>query len=176
MTTRVALLRGINVGKAKRIAMADLRRLFETLGYQDVRTLLNSGNVVYTAPGAGADDAARIEDALTKRLGVSARVAVLSGSDVIEAVRGNPLKSVADDPARLLVAVPRDTRGTARLKPLLRERWAPEALALGKRVAYLWCVRGILDSRLWTAVERTLDKEVTARNLATMTKLRDMIE
>ena len=55
----VALLRGINVGKAKRIAMADLRALVADLGYRDVGTLLNSGNVVFTAPGAGPEDAAR---------------------------------------------------------------------------------------------------------------------
>ena len=175
MITRVALLRGINVGKAKRIAMADLRRMFEDLGYQDVRTLLNSGNVVFTAPRPG-DDAARIEAALPKKLGVGARVTVLSGSEVIEAVRANPLKTIADNPSRLLVVAPRDPRAIARLKPLLRERWAPEALALGKRVAWLWCGRGILGSRLWTAVERALEKEVTARNMATMTKLRDLLE
>jgi len=49
MTVCVALLRGINVGKAKRIAMADLRALIEGLGYTDVRTLLNSGNVVFSS-------------------------------------------------------------------------------------------------------------------------------
>jgi uncharacterized protein (DUF1697 family) len=54
--THVALLRGINVGKAKRVAMADLRALLEELGYADVRTLLNSGNVVFTAPRAAKGD------------------------------------------------------------------------------------------------------------------------
>ena len=48
--SHVALLRGINVGTAKRIAMADLRGVMTGLGYSDVRTLLNSGNVVFTAP------------------------------------------------------------------------------------------------------------------------------
>ena len=52
MSRHVALLRGINVGKAKRIAMADLKTLMERLGYREVRTLLNSGNVVFTAPAA----------------------------------------------------------------------------------------------------------------------------
>jgi uncharacterized protein (DUF1697 family) len=47
----VGLIRGINVGRAKRVAMADLRALVESLGYGEVKTLLNSGNVVFTAPG-----------------------------------------------------------------------------------------------------------------------------
>ena len=64
-TAFVALLRGINVGKAKRIAMADLRKLVEELGYGDVQTLLNSGNVVFSAlPKQGATAAARIESAI----------------------------------------------------------------------------------------------------------------
>ena len=49
MLRHVALLRGINVGKAKRLAMADLRAVFETLGYTAVRTHLQSGNVVFDA-------------------------------------------------------------------------------------------------------------------------------
>src|ERR1700704_4724623 len=69
---RVALLRGVNVGKAKRVAMADLRKLVEGLGYGDVRTLLNSGNVLFTVPaGMTGDAAARIENAIGARLGVA---------------------------------------------------------------------------------------------------------
>ena len=64
----VALLRGINVGTAKRVAMADLRALVEGLGYGDVSTLLNSGNVVFTVPAKAAktSPATRIEQALEK--------------------------------------------------------------------------------------------------------------
>src|SRR5262245_8002074 len=75
---QVALLRGINVGTAKRVAMADLRALVEGLGYGDVRTLLNSGNVVFSVPRtAKGDPAARIEKALAAKLGVSSRILVL---------------------------------------------------------------------------------------------------
>ncbi|HZW81825.1 MAG TPA: DUF1697 domain-containing protein, partial [Candidatus Deferrimicrobium sp.] len=76
---QVALIRGINVGRAKRVAMAELRALVEDLGYSDVRTLLNSGNIVFAAPGTDKlDSAARIEETLSSRLGVSARVIVLT--------------------------------------------------------------------------------------------------
>ena len=65
MPRRVAFLRGINVGRAKRIAMADLRSLFSDLGYADVGTLLNSGNVVFSAGSTRADrHSARIERAI----------------------------------------------------------------------------------------------------------------
>jgi uncharacterized protein (DUF1697 family) len=60
VSTQIALLRGINVGKAKRVAMEDLRALVESLGYGDVRTVLASGNVVYTSTDPVARAAARI--------------------------------------------------------------------------------------------------------------------
>jgi uncharacterized protein (DUF1697 family) len=96
---------GINVGKAKRVAMADLRKVVAGLGFSDVRTLLNSGNVVFGAP-AGKPEAiaGRIEKAVAARLGVESRVTAL-GEEVATAVRENPLAGVADQPSRLLIVV-----------------------------------------------------------------------
>src|SRR5262245_8773555 len=144
---QVALLRGINVGRAKRVAMAELRALVEELGYGDVRTLLNSGNVVFTTPRAAPGDAgARIEKALAERLGVSSRVTVLSAAELAAAVAANPLLEVADNPSLLLVAFLADPADRSRLKRLVEKDWAPEALALGPRVAYLWCPAGQIES------------------------------
>jgi uncharacterized protein (DUF1697 family) len=174
---RVALLRGINVGKAKRVAMADLRRVVEDLGYVEVRTLLNSGNVLFTVPGkTGGDPGARIEKAIVDRLGVSSRVIVLGAREVSEALRENPLRSLAKDPSRFLLMALRDTGSAALVKPLLTRPWAPEAIALRKRIAYLWCANGIAAGRLWTEVNRTVGDSGTARNLATMTKLLELIQ
>jgi uncharacterized protein (DUF1697 family) len=172
----VALLRGINVGRAKRVAMADLRALVADLGYRDVATLLNSGNVVFTVPATVRGDAAtRIERALASRLGVSARVMVLNAAELAAAVRRNPLGRVADDPSRLLVAVLAKAADRAQLKPLARQDWTPEALAIGARVAYLWCAQGIIKSRLFVAVSRAVGDAVTTRNWATMTKLHALV-
>jgi uncharacterized protein (DUF1697 family) len=172
----VALLRGINVGRAKRVSMADLRALFADLGYGDVRTLLNSGNVVFSGPGAAPGAAARIEAALAQRLGVSARVTVLTAAELATIVAGNALLAVAGDHSRLLVAVLADRADRARLEPLTEQDWAPEALALGVRVAYMWCPDGVLASRLSAAVGRLLGDAVTARNWATVTKLHALTE
>lgn len=173
---QAALLRGINVGRAKRVAMADLRSLVEGLGYTDVRTLLNSGNVVYTAPHeAPGDAAARIEEALVAKLGVSSRVTVLTAEEVAAVVADNPLVDVGTDPSRLLVTVLTDPAGRSALEPLAREDWAPEVLALGTRVAYLWCPEGLLASRLPEAVGRVLGDRATTRNWATMLKLHALL-
>ena len=172
----VALLRGINVGRAKRVAMADLRALVAALGYQDVRTLLNSGNVVFTVPGKlrGGDPAVRIEQGIASRLGVSARVTVLTAAEVAAVIGDNPLGSIAENPSRLMVNVLADPRDRSKLAPLARQQWTPEAMALGRRVAYLWCPEGIIQSRLAGAVERALGDAVTARNWNTMTKLHSL--
>jgi uncharacterized protein (DUF1697 family) len=171
-STRVALLRGVNVGRAKRVAMADLRKLVAELGYGDVRTLLNSGNVVFTMPGTSrGNPGPRIEKALAEALGVTSRVTVLTVRELAEAIDGNPLLSRAADPSRLLVVVLADTADRARVAPLARESWSPEAVAVGRRVVYLWCPEGILASRLVEAVGRALGDRSTARNWSTMTRL-----
>ena len=174
--THVALIRGINVGRAKRIAMADLRALVEDLGYGDVRTLLNSGNIVFTTPRAAPGKAsARIEKSVAERLGVSARVTVLTAAEVAAAVDGNPLLKIADNPSRLLIAVLNNSADRSKLQPLLKQDWTPEALALGDRVAYVWCANGILASRLFESVARALADAVTSRNWATVLKLHAMV-
>jgi uncharacterized protein (DUF1697 family) len=170
---RAALVRGINnIGSGKRIAMADLRRVFERLGHGDVQTVLNSGNVAFTVGRRrGSESAAQIERAIADRCGVSTRVTVLKQKELETAVGRNPFASVAHDPSRLLVMTLRDLGSVTRVRPLLKERWAPEALALEGCFAYLWCANGVADSRLWPAVGRVVGDAGTARNIATMTKL-----
>jgi uncharacterized protein (DUF1697 family) len=109
--------------------------------------------------------------ALDARLGVSARVTVLSAAELAEAVAGNPLAESTDNPSRLLVAFLADPADRPRLEPLAGDDWAPEALALGARVAYLWCPDGVTASRLAKAVDGALGDAVTSRNWTTVLKL-----
>lgn len=170
----VALLRGVNVGRANRVAMADLRRLLEQLGYSDVRTLLNSGNAVFRADESAARRAAAdIEAALARELGVTARVVVVGADELARAVRDNPLAPV-DDPSRFLVAFLAPDADVERLGPLVVQEWAPEAFAVSDRVAYLSCVNGITGSPVAEALARALGSAVTSRNWATVVKLMEM--
>lgn len=171
MKVQIALLRGINVGTAKRVAMADLRSLVESLGYGNVSTLLNSGNVVFTSGHDPEKSGGRIEKGIESRLGVSSRVTVLTAAELAGIVRGNPLLEIAHNPSLLLVSVLRNPADRSLLKPLTKQDWAPEALALGPRVAYVWCPRGSLESRAAEAVNRALGAATTARNWATILKL-----
>jgi uncharacterized protein (DUF1697 family) len=176
--TRIALIRGINVGKAKRVAMGELRAELEKIGYGDVRTLLNSGNVVFSVSAkVKGDPGARVEEVLEKRLRVPARVVVLTAAELAEAVEANPLVEQAEgDPARFLVAALAESADRKLLATLAKQDWGPDAFALGKRVAYLWCADGILASKLLTAFNRATGDGATTRNWTTMVKLRALAE
>src|SRR5262245_50141910 len=104
MARFAALLRGINVGRAKRVAMSDLRELLGEIGFNDARTLLNSGNVVFVAKsGAAKTHADAIRAAVAAKLGVDAHVVVKSKSEVHAALDSNPLGKIATDDSRLLL-------------------------------------------------------------------------
>lgn len=177
----IALLRGINVGRAKRVAMADLRQLVGELGCTDVCTLLNSGNVVFSASRSAprstparsrARLAARIQDAMVLKLGVVARVIVLGSDELERVIAANPLLEVATDHARLLVFVFSDADAPALLAPLAATDWGQEVLSVGEHAAYLWCPAGVLDSKAMAAMTKLLGDGLTSRNWNTMCKLR----
>jgi uncharacterized protein (DUF1697 family) len=176
MPRYVALFRGINVGKAKRIAMADLRKLLEKLGYTDVKTLLNSGNAIFSGDsGAAPGHADRIRAAVAKRLGVDTVVVVKSATEVAGIMMGNKFGRLASDPARLLVAVTDDPAALASLKSVAAKTWGNEKVHVGKYAAYLWCADGILESQALTAVMKGLAGAGTTRNWATFGKIHDLL-
>ena len=172
MTTCIALLRGINVGRAKRLPMEDLRALVEGLGHTNVRTLLNSGNVVFDAHRVNVSKIAKsIEVAIADKFGFAAAVVALTAKDFAAVIQESPLQAAATDPSKYLVAFVSSTTTLAKAKPLLARSWTPEAFAIGKRAAYVWCPNGIIESRLLQAFGRATGGVATTRNWATLLKL-----
>ncbi len=167
----VALLRGINVGKAKRVPMADLRALCEELGYGDVSTLLNSGNLIFSAPRADSKAAMRIQKQIASRIGVSCRVIVLTASELDEIVAENPLVEHDTNPSLFQVTVLANKTDRARVETLVKLDWGKERLGVGRHAAYIWCPNGSLESKPMLAVAKLLGNAATSRNWATMTKL-----
>ena len=177
MTRYVALFRGINVGKAKRIAMADLRTLLTRLGYTDVQTLLNSGNAIFTGDAESAGKHSdRIRQTVLKKTGVDALVIVKSAKDMGGIVEGNELVAIANDPSRLLVALTNDTKALTSLRALARAPWGDERIHVGKHAAYLWCANGILESKAANALLKGLKGTGTTRNWATLNKIHALMQ
>lgn len=177
MTTYAALLRGINVGKAKRIAMADLRQLVERAGFTAPQTLLNSGNVVFHGPGGRAAEAARrIEAAIPGAFGFESKLTVLDAKQWSDLLAENPLLAQMTDPSRLLVAIWRNAKAREGVEKLAGQDWTPDRMATGRHGGYLWCSEGILASKAATAMDKALKDEVTTRNWATALKIGALLE
>lgn len=181
-TRYVALLKGINVGRANRIAMADLRALLAGLGYQDVSTHLQSGNAVFTAAGPADSVVTAIEHGLVTELGVSVRVVVRTHQQLVEAIEADPFADAANDPSRHLLgffsAVPDAARLTAFQDYIAAKDLDPEVAGLhqiSQDRCYLWCPQGVLKSLFGTVDwDRRLGVTVTMRNFSTALKLVEM--
>jgi uncharacterized protein (DUF1697 family) len=177
MTTVIALLRAINVGR-RRVPMADLRATVQAQGNLRVRTLLNTGNVVFdTALPSCSRVAAQLKPALEERFGFSIPLAVMTVAGLLRVVREHPWAGEAGHYAsRQLVAFPSRPSTLDAAKPLLAEDWGEENLVVGRHAAWLWCPEGIARSPLALAFARATGDGFTARNWSTVLKLQALTE
>ena len=172
MPRYVALLRGVNVGTGKRVPMATFRTVVEAVGGRDVRTLLNSGNAVFTHAARRAETLARdIRAGLETSAAVSVAVIVVSPSGLDGVVGDNVLGPDCAAPSRLPVAFAREPTAVRELAPLADLAAPPERFHLGARAAYLWCPAGFMASRAAVALLGKAGHAVTTRNWATVLKL-----
>jgi uncharacterized protein (DUF1697 family) len=173
--TYAALLRGINVGKHKRIAMADLRSLLEALGYAGVHTHLQSGNAVFTTPGPvePGDLERAITDRIAADLGFDVPVMVRTGDELATLAGSNPYTSQTSDPKQLHVAFLSAQPGDDTIAGLDADAYAPDELAVADRALYLYRPNGIMGSRL-PDLEKLLGVRVTERNWNTVTRLHEL--
>lgn len=168
----VALLRGINVGKAKRISMEDLGAVIERLGYESVRTILNTGNIVFRGKKAAEQTIAdRIREMLDLRHGLDAAVVVITATDLDSILRENALGRIATDPAKYHVGFAMDQTALFAARALAGDDFGDEALAVTPRAAYLWTPKGVAASSMVKAVDRASRQTITMRNWSTLLKI-----
>lgn len=176
-TTWIVLLRAVNVGGTGKIAMAELRATLEALGFQDVRTVLQSGNVVL---GAAVADRAALEQCVQRALEAShdlrAEVIARSADEWRAVVAGNPFADAArSDPGHLLAIVPKravSSEGVRALDTAIARTGGRETAGASGGTVYIHYPDGMGRSKLTTAViERTLGTPVTGRNWNTVLKL-----
>ncbi len=177
MAARIVLLRGINLGPTKRIAMPALRQAFTEAGYADVRTYVQSGNVVLCSDADAGQLAGSCERLIKDSFGFDVPVIVRTGEELAEVVRLNPLGKLAVDPKRYQVSFL-----TGELHPdvvgKLTELKAPSEkfVAVGREV-YAWHPDGVARSKLWAALAGTkLGVGATSRNWTTVTALLAMAQ
>jgi uncharacterized protein (DUF1697 family) len=177
MTRYALLLRGINVGRAHRIAMADLRELLHAEGHGAARTLLQSGNVALDSTLPPGELAGSVEQALVRRFGFPVPAVVRTRDELLAVVASDPLGAVVTDPTRYVVSffagdVPAE----------LGERLGAvdpqdDAYALDGRELYLWCPHGQLSSPLAAALGKHRGGPVgTVRNWRTVLALAELLQ
>jgi uncharacterized protein (DUF1697 family) len=177
--TSVALLRGINVGGRNRIAMAELRACFQAAGYGDVRTYIQSGNVVF---GADREDRARlttaIETMLASAFGYAATVELRDRVQMQAVVDGAPA-GFGQEPDRyrydVLFLLPPSTPGEALVA--LRPRDGVDAVAPGPGVVYASrLIARASQSGLSRLASDPIYQRLTVRNWNTTTRLLAMMD
>ncbi len=169
-TRYVALLRGINLGKARQVPMPRLREVLSGRGYAEVRTHLRSGNVVLDSPLAEQELAADLRDAIEAEFGFEVPVVVRTGAEMAAVVRADPFATEATDPARYLVTFMAEPPARDKVDALPAAH-VGDYLVRGREL-YLWLPDGIQNTPLasWKW-DQLLGVPGTARNWNTVAAL-----
>lgn len=174
---RILMLRGINVGPRKRIAMPELRELLSANGFEDVRTYVQSGNVVLASEASPEPLARECERLVAERFGFDVDVVARTRDELAEVVRRNPLGDVAVEPKRYQVSFmdrEPDPQAVDRVAAYAVD--AERLVAIGREI-YAWHPAGIARSKLWAALAGdALGVTATSRNWTTVTKLLAMAD
>ncbi len=168
--THVALLRAVNVGGRRPVAMSDLRNLFSALGYEPVQTLLQSGNVVFTSSSGAGELEHILETRAQSDLDLETDFFVRSLKQWKALVQRNPFTRAAEnEPSKLAVMFLRKTPSARAVGSLQSSIKGPELIRARGKQAYVVYPNGIGRSRLTGAViEKALGSRGTARNWNTV--------
>jgi uncharacterized protein (DUF1697 family) len=168
----ILLLRGVNLARNRRLAMADLRKVLQGLGYEDAVTHLQSGNAVLTSGKRPATVKREVERSLADELGLETEVFVRTRDEFAAVVERDPLGDVAANPSRYLVTFLSGKPSAALKRELEASVTAPDRAVLRGDALYSWHPDGLQRSKLMSMLGRKgLGVSATSRNWNTVTKL-----
>ena len=173
----IALLRAVNIGPRNKIAMADLRDLVAALGFADPRTLVNSGNVVFSGAVRSSSAIERqLEAAAKERLKLETVVMVRTRAEWARLVASNPFRDEAvRDPGHLLAVLLKNSIAPARVKALQSAIVGRERVGGDRGHVYAVYPDGVGRSKLTLAViEKHLGVPATGRNWNTVLRLKEL--
>jgi uncharacterized protein (DUF1697 family) len=174
---QIVLLRGINLGSRNRIAMPALRERLTKAGFDDVRTYVQSGNVVLSSDVPPDELAAECERQITEGFGLEIDVVVRTRDELADVVRRNPLGEVAVNPKRYQVSFLSDELDPELVSKLGASAAESERFVAIGRELYAWHPDGVARSRLWTQLAgKAIGVKATARNWTTVTSLLAMAD
>jgi uncharacterized protein (DUF1697 family) len=174
--THVALLRGVNVGGKNSLPMKDLARMFADAGCTDVRTYIQSGNVIFRTPRTASGIADKITAAIEKRFGFRVPVILRTSEQLLQTIRGNPFLAGGVDAKWLHVYFLADPPKAGTIASLDPARSAPDAFHVLGQEIFVHLPNGMARTKLTNAYfDSKLSTTCTARNWATVLKLSEMM-
>src|SRR3954447_11243306 len=177
VTQHILLLRGINLGARNRIAMPALRDTLTEAGFADVRTYLQSGNIVLTSGGKGDDIAGRVHALIEQELGLDIAVVTRTRAELAKIVERNPLAKVARDAKRYQVSFLDAKPSRDVVRRIEETADAKERVVVDGREIYAWHPDTIARSKLWALLAgQKLGVTATARNWRTVQKLLELAD
>ncbi|CAG0974625.1 hypothetical protein ANRL3_01726 [Anaerolineae bacterium] len=172
MNTFIALLRGINVGGNTILPMRDLVRVLEGLGLKNVRTYIQSGNVIFQSKEKDASRLAnKISTEIDQARGLSPQVLILGVKELQAAIASNPFPEGEREPKSLHLFFLDTVPDKPDLETLASIKTKSEQFKLVKQVFYLYAPDGVGRSKLAAKVEKALGVAVTARNWRTVNEV-----
>jgi uncharacterized protein (DUF1697 family) len=172
VATYIVLLRGVNLAGRNRVAMPELRAALEAAGFEEVRTYVQSGNVVLSSRKSPEGVARGVERVIADRFGLNIEVVVRRRAELAGVVKRNPLGKVATEPRRYQVTFLAKAPGADVVKKLESSAVGGEQVVLAGRELYAWHPDGVGRSKLAALLAgKGLGVTATARNWATVTKL-----
>jgi len=179
MPIYIAMLRGINVGGHKLIKMDRLRASFEALGFESVKTYIQSGNVIFGSSDSHLDKIAkRIQQAIEKKFKCSPEIILRTADDLRAVIKKNPFAKRPNlDPAKLLVSFLASDPGNQARETLRQQKFAPEEMHIATRELYIYFPNGMGKSKLpWSSLDKILHTPATGRNWNSVNKMLEMAE
>ena len=175
MKTWIALLRGVNVGGRNTLPMASLSKVFTKAGCEQVRTYIQSGNVVFKADISSRDDFVdTISHAVEQKHGFRPAVALLTRDSLCSAIAANPYPETETEPKSLHVFFLENTPEMARIQDAKALLADSESIEVIGQHLFLHAPNGVGRSRFAKGVEKTLGMRATARNWRTVSKLAEL--
>ena len=171
MARQIALLRGINLASRNRVSMPDLRRALGEAGYEDVATLVQSGNIVLTSAKKPATLELEISKLVLDEFGVECATVVRTRDELARVIERNPIPDGPSIPKLFQVTFFSAEPDAARVAELLEQDFGDERIEVIGREAYAWHPGGIHKSKLARELGKGLRGDGTARNWNTVTKL-----
>lgn len=172
----VALLRGINVGGSTMIKMSELVSMFESLGFDGVKTYINSGNIAFDSPKSAEKKlVAKIEDEIEKSFGKKIPVMLREQKDIDRTLANNPFDGEFESHKEMHVLFMSEEMPAAKAKQLLDAQTDSERFAIVGREIYCHLKLGVADSLLGKGfIDKKLKVPVTGRNWRTVQKLAEL--